>query len=48
MQREGQGELVCLFILGSGCRYKGLLFEDGCGYGYGYVGGGEYGCEEVV
>lgn len=47
MQREGQGELVCLFILGSGRRYKGLPLEDGCGHGHGHVGGGEHGCEEA-
>lgn len=47
MQREGQGELVCLFILGSSRRYKGLPLEDGCGHGHGHVGGGEHGCEEA-
>lgn len=46
MQKEGHGELVCLFILGSGRRYKGLPLEDGCGHGHGHVGGGEHGCEE--
>lgn len=48
MQREGQCELVCLFILGSGRRYKGFPLEDGCGHGHGHVGGGEHGCEEAA
>lgn len=47
MQREAQCGLVCLFMLGSGRRYKGLPLEDGCGHGQGHVEGGEHGCEEA-
>ena len=47
MQREGQFGLFCLFILGSGRRYKGVPLEDGCGHGHGHVGGGEHGWEEA-
>ena len=47
MQREAQCGLVCLFIFGSGRRYKGLPLEDGCGHGHGHVEGGKHGCEEA-